>query len=116
MAEFIPLTPTNTPSAKPTPSTSVRPRRPEWLKARAPTGEDYHDVVRLMREQNLHTVCEEARCPNIGECGSVAFRVDSRASSWDLKADETVLKVFSFFPLPSLACTSSGWPGWSRKR
>lgn len=47
---------------------STRPRRPEWLKARAPSGENYQDVFRLMREKGLHTVCEEARCPNIGEC------------------------------------------------
>jgi lipoic acid synthetase len=42
--------------------------KPEWLKARAPFGEDYHDLKRLARERNLHTVCESARCPNIGEC------------------------------------------------
>lgn len=70
MAEFIPLTPTNAASSQPASATSSRMRRPEWLKARAPTGENYHDVLRLMREQNLHTVCEEARCPNIGECWS----------------------------------------------
>lgn len=42
--------------------------KPEWLKARAPVGENYHDLKKLARELNLHTVCESAHCPNIGEC------------------------------------------------
>lgn len=43
-------------------------RRPEWLKVRAPTGESYENLKRLMRVKTLHTVCEEAHCPNIAEC------------------------------------------------
>lgn len=43
-------------------------RRPEWLKVRAPAGEGYHDLKQLVRVHRLHTVCESARCPNIGEC------------------------------------------------
>jgi lipoyl synthase len=43
-------------------------RKPAWLKVRAPGGPNYMRLKALMREQNLHTVCEEARCPNIGEC------------------------------------------------
>jgi lipoic acid synthetase len=42
--------------------------RPEWLKAKAPTGEGYREIKKTMRRLNLHTVCEEALCPNIGEC------------------------------------------------
>lgn len=42
--------------------------KPEWLKARAPMGENYHDLKTLARKLDLHTVCESARCPNIGEC------------------------------------------------
>jgi lipoyl synthase len=42
--------------------------KPEWLKTRAPMGENYHDLKRLARSLNLHTVCESAHCPNIGEC------------------------------------------------
>jgi lipoyl synthase len=42
--------------------------KPEWLKARAPTGDNYHDLKRLARSLGLHTVCESAHCPNIGEC------------------------------------------------
>jgi lipoic acid synthetase len=43
-------------------------RRPEWLKVRLPGGPNFHDLTGIMRTQTLHTVCEEARCPNIGEC------------------------------------------------
>jgi len=43
-------------------------RRPEWLKVRLPGGDNYHELKRLMRGHELHTVCESARCPNIGEC------------------------------------------------
>ncbi len=45
-------------------------RRPEWLKVRLGTGNNYGDVRNLVHDQNLHTVCESARCPNIGECWS----------------------------------------------
>lgn len=45
-----------------------RPRRPEWLKAKIPGGENYTGLLEIMRTEKLHTVCEEARCPNIGEC------------------------------------------------
>lgn len=45
-----------------------RHRRPEWLRVRAPWGGAYGDVHATMRGHGLHTVCEEARCPNIGEC------------------------------------------------
>lgn len=43
-------------------------RRPPWIKVRAPSGETYENVKDLMRSKTLHTVCEEAQCPNIGEC------------------------------------------------
>ena len=42
--------------------------RPDWLKARAPVGDGYSDIKETMRGLKLHTVCEEAMCPNIGEC------------------------------------------------
>lgn len=42
--------------------------KPSWLKARAPVGDNYHNLKRLARSLDLHTVCESARCPNIGEC------------------------------------------------
>ncbi|UYN92783.1 MAG: lipoyl synthase [Anaerolineales bacterium] len=43
-------------------------RRPDWIRVRAPMGESYENIKRLMRSKALHTVCEEAMCPNIGEC------------------------------------------------
>ena len=58
----------------------ARPRepKPEWLKVRAPGSPSYLRLKGLMRELNLHTVCEEARCPNIGECwnhGTATFMI-----------------------------------------
>jgi len=55
-----------------------RPRRPEWIRARLPYGENYSQLLQLMRGKRLHTVCEEARCPNLGECwgrGTATFMV-----------------------------------------
>ena len=52
--------------------------RPEWIKARAPMGARYERLRALMRELDLHTVCEEARCPNVGECwnrGTATFMI-----------------------------------------
>lgn len=44
------------------------PRKPEWIRVKAPTSAEAAEVRKLMRDKNLHTVCEEAACPNIGEC------------------------------------------------
>ncbi|HLY31204.1 MAG TPA: lipoyl synthase [Ktedonobacterales bacterium] len=43
-------------------------QRPQWLRVRVPTGHNYEELRQLMRSKALHTVCEEARCPNMGEC------------------------------------------------
>ncbi len=45
-----------------------RLRKPDWIRVKAPTSKGYQETRRLMRDLNLHTVCEEAACPNIGEC------------------------------------------------
>jgi lipoic acid synthetase len=53
-------------------------RRPEWLKVKAPGGESYNQIKMMMRSKKLHTVCEEAHCPNIGECwhsGTATFMI-----------------------------------------
>ncbi|MGE0135208.1 MAG: lipoyl synthase [Dehalococcoidia bacterium] len=53
-------------------------RKPEWIRARFPGGERFMEVKRLLREEGLHSVCEEARCPNIGECfnaGTATFMI-----------------------------------------
>nr|CAD7396173.1 unnamed protein product [Timema poppensis] len=47
---------------------SDRLRLPPWLKTNIPTGTNYSRIKDQLRKLNLHTVCEEARCPNIGEC------------------------------------------------
>jgi lipoic acid synthetase len=44
------------------------PRKPDWIRVRAPMSKEYAETRALMRAHNLHTVCEEAACPNIGEC------------------------------------------------
>jgi lipoic acid synthetase len=46
----------------------LTPPKPAWLKARAPVGENFHQLKKLARGLGLHTVCESAQCPNIGEC------------------------------------------------
>ena len=56
----------------------IRPRLPEWLKVKAPGTPGYIHLKSLMRGQQLHTVCEEAHCPNIGECwdrGTATFMI-----------------------------------------
>lgn len=53
-------------------------RRPEWLKVRAPSGDTYHNLKRLMRSKSLHTICEEANCPNMSDCwtrGTATFLI-----------------------------------------
>src|SRR3954449_7204105 len=56
-----------------------RPRRPEWMKVRAPSKDgSYFDVQKLVHGLSLHTICEEARCPNISECwgrGTATFQI-----------------------------------------
>src|SRR5918911_327108 len=66
MARVIPLVP------------APRLPKPEWLKVRAPGSPSYLRLKAIMRELNLHTVCEEAQCPNIGECwhhGTATFMI-----------------------------------------
>ena len=56
----------------------IRPRLPEWLKVKMPGSTRYLELQNIMRGQQLHTVCEEARCPNIGECwdrGTATFMI-----------------------------------------
>jgi lipoic acid synthetase len=43
-------------------------RKPSWLKMKMPAGEEYFNLLKLVNEQNLHTVCQSAKCPNMGEC------------------------------------------------
>ena len=50
------------------PDNPVQRRKPKWLRVKAPVSRGYAETRNIMRENNLHTVCEEAACPNIGEC------------------------------------------------
>ncbi|TAN75428.1 MAG: lipoyl synthase [Gallionella sp.] len=55
-----------------------RLRKPEWIRVKSGSGAEYHEVKRVLREHRLHTVCEEAACPNIGECfskGTATFMI-----------------------------------------
>jgi len=55
-----------------------RLRKPEWIRVRAPSSPRFHEIKRILREHRLHTVCEEASCPNIGECfgkGTATFMI-----------------------------------------
>ncbi len=55
-----------------------RLRKPEWIRAKAGTSSEFGEVKRILREHSLHTVCEEAACPNIGECfskGTATFMI-----------------------------------------
>ena len=57
---------------------ALRPRLPDWLKVKAPGSQRYIELKNVMRSQALHTVCEEAQCPNIGECwgrGTATFMI-----------------------------------------
>lgn len=53
-------------------------KKPEWIRAKLPTGRKFFEIRNILREQKLHTVCEEASCPNIGECfskGTATFMI-----------------------------------------
>ncbi|MBF4694319.1 lipoyl synthase [Fusibacter ferrireducens] len=56
----------------------MKTQKPEWLKAKAATKDEYHKIQDLMEKLNLHTVCQEANCPNLGECfskGTATFMI-----------------------------------------
>lgn len=53
-------------------------RKPSWIRVRSPNSKNFYEIKRMLREQKLHTVCEEASCPNIGECfgkGTATFMI-----------------------------------------
>ncbi len=53
-------------------------KKPEWIKTKLPTGQRFQEIKQILREQKLHSVCEEATCPNIGECfskGTATFMI-----------------------------------------
>src|SRR3954454_3460469 len=57
---------------------SIRDRKPPWFKVQAPGSPRYRELNRLIRDENLHTVCQEAACPNVGDCwdrGTATFMI-----------------------------------------
>jgi lipoic acid synthetase len=56
------------PSRKGASAGSADPRKPDWIRVKAPVSPGYAETQRIVRANGLHTVCEEAGCPNIGEC------------------------------------------------
>jgi lipoic acid synthetase len=67
MASATPIAPLRHPEKARLPD-NPSPRKPPWIRVKAPVSPEYHATRRLIREHGLHTVCEEAACPNIGEC------------------------------------------------
>jgi len=68
-------------------------RKPDWLKSRPPSGSRFTEIKAELRERDLHTVCEEANCPNMGECwsgrdgpGTATFMLMGRARHRDVHA------------------------------
>ena len=102
----------------------AQPRRPDWLKVRLPAGLNYVELKGLMRQASLHTVCEEARCPNIAECwqnrtatfmilGKICTRAcrfcavtTGRPTELDLLEPEHVAKVTEELGLQHVVVTS----------
>ena len=99
-------------------------RKPNWLKVKAPGGENYLRIKGMMRELGLHTVCEEAHCPNIGECwdhGTATFMIlgdvctrncaycavaHGRPPSYDLAEPEKVASAVAAMSLRHAVITS----------
>src|SRR5918911_3795931 len=99
-------------------------RKPSWLKVRAPGGPNYGRLKQLMRELELHTVCEEAHCPNVGECwehGTATFMIlgdvctrncaycavaHGRPPKYDLEEPERVAKAIAEMDLRHAVITS----------
>jgi lipoic acid synthetase len=100
------------------------PRKPSWLKVRAPGGPRYADIKNRLRALKLHTVCEEARCPNMGECwesgtatvmilGDVCTRgcrfcavKTGRPTTLDLQEPERVAEAIAHMGLDYVVITS----------
>lgn len=99
-------------------------RHPEWLRVRFPGGENFHSLKRLVRSNELHTVCESANCPNIGECwdkGTATFMIlgntctrrcsfcavrTGRPEGYDLEEPERVAKAVRVLRLRHAVVTS----------
>ena len=88
---------------------AIRPKLPEWLKVTMPGSPRYLELKQLMRGQQLHTVCEEAHCPNIGECwgrGTATFMILGEICTRPLP-----LLHRNYRPAPGVGLTGAGAAG-----
>src|SRR5439155_15464058 len=86
------------PPAPPVPPPDAHPR-PDWLRVKFPGGERFQDLKRLMRTLDLHTVCESARCPNMGECwehGAATFMILGDRKSTRLNSSHVAISYAVF--------------------
>src|SRR3546814_7628943 len=72
--------------AQPMPDRAPRARKPDWIRVKAPTSPGYAETRRLMRDLGLNTVCEEAACPNIGECWTKKHATRSEEHTSELQS------------------------------
>ena len=89
----------------------LKSRKPEWLKVRSPGGPEYLKLKQMMRSKTLHTVCEEASCPNIGECwesGTATFMILGDVCTRACKYCGVTL-VITTWPSRSKRWRSSTW-------
>ena len=70
-------------------------KKPDWLRARMPGGQAYHDLKSLIDEYKLHTVCQEASCPNMGECWSRGEDAMTSSTAWTANDQLTHTVPFS---------------------
>jgi lipoate synthase len=81
---------------------AIRPRLPSYLKTSIPSGESFNKIKKDLRGLGLHTVCEEARCPNIGDCWGGEKTIDGRKSATATImvcfVSSRTLRTFDVFP------------------
>ena len=98
-------------------SITSQPPRPGWLRAPAPAGDNYHQLKQLITDLNLHTVCESAACPNVGECwnrrtatfmilGNVCTRRAMSSYTWSVSGPGSANYTFP----PNEVQPASTWP------
>ena len=78
-------------------------RSPHWLRAKAPVGDNFHNLKKLARGLGLHTVCESAQCPNIGECWN------HKTATFMLLGDISYPPLRDFAPCRRVASSSIDW-------
>ena len=96
--------------------TQQMPRKPKWIRAKAPTGKGVSRIQKILRERSLSSVCEEANCPNLGECfshGTATFMImgdictpAARSATWPTANQSHWMPTNpSNWPRPSRKCS-----------